>query len=140
MLTGPSGSGKSDLALRLIDRGAILVSDDAVSMTLVDGTLMIATAPNIKGKIEIRGVGICEVEAVSPVPLRLVVELCSDIERMPPASLWTDICDFDVPLLQLAPFEASAPVKLEYAYRAVIDAGCMPVARNISQTAESNRR
>lgn len=136
LLTGPSGSGKSDLALRLIDRGARLISDDAVSINVADGTLMLATAPNIEGKMEVRGIGICDVEAMSPVPLRLVVELCADIPRMPPEGLTTKILDFDVPFVRLAPFEASAPIKLEYALCAVIDAGHMPVAKNLSDDAE----
>ena len=62
LITGPSGCGKSDLALRLLDRGFELVSDD---QTIVkrDGDRLVATAPpNIAGKLEVRGIGIVEVE------------------------------------------------------------------------------
>lgn len=137
LLTGPSGSGKSDLALRLIDRGAKLVSDDAVSIYLVDGTLMLATAPNIEGKIEVRGIGIFEVDTVSPVPLRLVVDLCPDVERMPLPCLTTHIRSYDIPYFALVPFEPSAAIKLEYALRTVIDDGRWPVAMNNSNEPES---
>src|SRR6478672_11358165 len=83
LISGPSGSGKSDLALRLIDRGYTLVSDD---QTIVrrDGDLLIASAPpTIAGKLEIRGVGIVEMEAASDVPIALYVELTSEIMRLP---------------------------------------------------------
>src|SRR3954468_19602333 len=83
LITGPSGSGKSDLALRLLDRGFSLVSDD---QTIVrrDGDRLIASAPpTIAGKLEIRGIGIVEMEAAKDVPVALLVELTSDIQRMP---------------------------------------------------------
>ena len=64
LITGPSGSGKSDLALRLLDRGFALVSDDQ-TMVKRDGDRLLATAPpNIAGKLEIRGIGIVEMEPV----------------------------------------------------------------------------
>ncbi len=137
LITGPSGSGKSDLALRLIDRGAKLVSDDAVAINLVDGKLMLATAPNIEGKIEVRGIGICDVDTVSLMPLRLVVDLCSDVERMPPSCRTTHIRSYDIPYFALVPFEPSAAIKLEYALRTVIDGGRWPVAMKNSNEPES---
>src|SRR6059058_6250326 len=83
LISGPSGAGKSDLALRLLDRGFTLVSDD---QTIVrrDGERLVATAPpNIAGKLEIRGIGIIEIECVDNVPVALLVELTSDIQRLP---------------------------------------------------------
>src|SRR6476469_1669496 len=80
LITGPSGAGKSDLALRLIDRGFTLVSDD---QTIVkrDGDRLLATAPpTIAGKLEIRGIGIVEMDRVSDVPVALLIELTSDIQ------------------------------------------------------------
>ena len=64
LIAGPSGAGKSDLALRLIDRGFTLVSDD---QTIVkrDGDRLLASAPpTIAGKLEIRGIGIVDMETV----------------------------------------------------------------------------
>jgi HPr kinase/phosphorylase len=95
LLVGPSGSGKSDLALRLIDRGATLVSDDAVELTAGDGHLMLTGAPNITGKIEIRGIGICLADAISSAPLRLVVELVQTVERLPSSDHTIDMAGFD---------------------------------------------
>src|SRR5437764_9928700 len=83
VISGPSGAGKSDLALRLLDRGFTLVSDD---QTIVrrDGERLLATAPpNIAGKLEIRGIGIVELDHVADVPVALLVELTSEIQRLP---------------------------------------------------------
>src|SRR3954447_2027763 len=86
MLEGPSGSGKSDLALRLIDRGASLVSDDYTIVAARGGRLR-ATAPErIAGKLEIRGVAIVELPALTDVPLCLVAELDEAPERLPEAA------------------------------------------------------
>src|SRR5579872_4632333 len=75
LISGPSGSGKSDLSLRLLDRGFTLVSDDQ-TIIKKDGNRLVASAPqNIAGKLEIRGIGIVEVERTDNVPVALIVEL-----------------------------------------------------------------
>src|SRR6059058_243634 len=80
LISGPSGSGKSDLALRLLDRGFTLVSDDQ-TIVKKDGARLLASAPpTIAGKLEIRGIGIVEVERTDNVPVGLIVELTSDIQ------------------------------------------------------------
>src|SRR5207237_6122820 len=67
LITGPSGSGKSDLALRLLDRGFTLVSDDQ-TIVRKDGDRLLASAPpTIAGKLEIRGIGIIEMERIDNV-------------------------------------------------------------------------
>ena len=137
LLIGPSGSGKSDLALRLIDRGAVLISDDAVELSVAGNQPMLAAAPNIAGKMEIRGVGICLVKSTNFAPLRMVAELANSVDRLPDDNLTTGLAGFDVPLLKLVPFEVSAAIKLEYALRCVVDAGRWPVARIMPDKAES---
>ena len=83
LITGPSGAGKSDLTLRLLDRGFQLVSDDQ-TIVRKDGERLLASAPPmLAGKLEIRGLGIVELERVDNVPVALLVELRSDIQRMP---------------------------------------------------------
>src|SRR6478752_5882906 len=68
LITGPSGSGKSDLALRLLDRGFTLVSDDQTILKK-DGTRLIASTPmTIAGKLEVRGLGIIDMERTDNVP------------------------------------------------------------------------
>jgi HPr kinase/phosphorylase len=137
LLLGPSGSGKSDLALRLIDRGAKLVSDDAVPVDTKDGLPILTVADNIEGKLEVRGVGICTVAHTPTAPLRLVAQLAQHVERFPQGNLRMTINDFSVPLAQIAPFEASAVIKLEYALRSVVDADIWPVALEGAYAPES---
>ena len=115
LISGPSGSGKSDLALRLLDRGFILVSDDQ-TMVRLDGHRLIASAPaNIAGMLEVRGIGIVEVEHVDDVPIALLVELTSDIERMPDGSPARSILGVQVPLVAIDSTAASAASKVAVA-------------------------
>ncbi|MFN3620458.1 HPr kinase/phosphorylase [Sphingorhabdus sp.] len=137
LLRGPSGSGKSDLALRLVDRGARLIGDDIVQLDASDGLPVIRCAPNIVGQIEVRGVGICSVDYVQSAPLRMVVEFATEIDRMPPEHQQALLIDYAVPLLMLDPFQASSALKVELALRSVIDAGLMPVAMQDAAANES---
>lgn len=116
MITGPSGSGKSDLALRLLDRGFTLVSDD---QTIVkrDGERLVANSPpNIAGKLEIRGIGIVDVDHVGNVPVALLVELTSDIQRIPDDSRDRVILGARVPMILIDALTASAPSKVALAF------------------------
>jgi len=115
LIAGPSGSGKSDLALRLLDRGFTLVSDD---QTLIkrDGDRLLASAPaNIAGKLEIRGIGIVEMEAVSDIPVALMVELTSDIQRLPDNAGERPVLGVSLPLVSIDAMTASAPSKVALA-------------------------
>lgn len=113
LLRGPSGSGKSDLALRLIDGGARLVADDQVELRR-DGRRLLARAPAIlSGRIEIRGIGIVTLPYVTEAALHGVVDLVAPeaVERMP-ESRRVVLLDTDLPAVSLAPFEASAAAKV----------------------------
>jgi serine kinase of HPr protein (carbohydrate metabolism regulator) len=115
LICGPSGSGKSDLALRLLDRGFTLVSDDQ-TIVRKDGDKLLASAPpTIHGKLEIRGVGIVEMETVADVPLALCVELTSDIQRLPDDSRERLVLDVQLPLISVDAMTASAPSKVALA-------------------------
>jgi serine kinase of HPr protein (carbohydrate metabolism regulator) len=115
LITGPSGSGKSDLALRLLDRGFTLVSDDRTILRK-DGDRLMATAPpNIARKLEIRGIGIIDMEAVGDVPVALLVELTSDIQRLPDDSRERPILGVRLPLITIDAMTASAPSKVALA-------------------------
>ena len=115
LISGPSGSGKSDLALRLLDRGFTLVSDD---QTIVrrDGDRLIATAPpTLAGKLEVRGIGIVEMERLDNVPIALIVELTSDIQRLPDDSRERPILGVALPVISIDAMTASAPSKVAVA-------------------------
>jgi HPr kinase/phosphorylase len=116
LLRGASGSGKSDLALRLIDAGARLVADDRTDL-IVEGGRLVASAPApISGQLEVRGIGIVTLAHVARSPVGLVVDLvgAGDIERLPEPRQCRYL-EIDVPLIALAPFEGSAPAKLRAA-------------------------
>jgi serine kinase of HPr protein (carbohydrate metabolism regulator) len=115
LISGPSGSGKSDLALRLLDRGFTLVSDD---QTIVrrDGDRLVASAPpTIKGKLEIRGIGIVEMNTVSDVPVALFVELTSEIMRLPDDRRDRPVLGVNLPLVSVDALTASAASKVALA-------------------------
>ncbi|WP_044560588.1 HPr kinase/phosphorylase [Azospirillum sp. B4] len=122
LLRGPSGSGKSDLALRLVDAGARLVADDQVILT-ADASLplLTATAPRrLAGLIEVRGVGILPAPSVPSAPVRLVVDLvaATAVPRLPDADLLT-LAGVPLPRVALWPFAASAPAALRLALAAL---------------------
>lgn len=119
LLLGPPGAGKSDLALRLLDHGARLVSDDQTELNRQENRLIARAPATLHGLLEVRGIGIVNVEALSEVPVALAIDLVpgDSIERMPePAKV--RLLDFEVPLFRLDPFQASAPAKLRLAVRA----------------------
>ena len=123
MLRGPSASGKSDLGLRLIDAGGRLVADDRTELTLSGGAVRASAPKEITGRMEVRGIGIMEVPTVPETRLALVVELvgAEDVERLPEPET-ADVLGVALPLVRLAPFEASAPAKVR------------TVLKNLSQT------
>src|SRR5215211_8531578 len=98
LLRGPSGSGKSRLAFDLILAGrsgklpaSVLVGDDRVYLEVAEGQLVVRPARQLKGLIEIRGLGIRRCDFVEQAVVGLVVDLsAADAERMPaPEALLT---------------------------------------------------
>jgi serine kinase of HPr protein (carbohydrate metabolism regulator) len=120
LIRGEPGSGKSDLALRLIDGGARLVADDQVELRQQDGAA-IATPPEaLAGYLEVRGIGVVAVDCVADARLSLIVDLADrdTIERMPEPRTET-VAGVTVPVIRLDPFAASAAAKLRLAVRAL---------------------
>jgi hypothetical protein len=117
LLLGESGSGKSDLALRLIARGAKLVSDDRTDLSVERGGL-IARAPSVlRGLIEVRGLGIIALPSAAKARVALAVSLGGVKARLPRREFYGSQFGLSapVPLIRLAPFEASAPEKIALA-------------------------
>ncbi|WP_174502669.1 HPr kinase/phosphorylase [Acidiphilium sp. C61] len=108
LLLGPSGSGKSDLLLRLLDRGFSLVSDDQVS---IEGEFASAP-PSLLGIIELRGLGLFKVPATRIARLRLAVQLGNEQDRLPFPKRNAEL---NVPEIFIDPRLDSAPIKVQWA-------------------------
>jgi len=113
LLTGVSGSGKSDLALRLIDRGAQLVSDDYTDLTVESGSLVARAPATIAGLIEVRGLGIINIGALDSAIVRLHIALDAPGTRLPDAPEYRFFIGVRIRHYVLAALECSAPIKLE---------------------------
>lgn len=118
LLTGPSGSGKSDLALRLIAAGAELVADDRTDLFVRRGCLYAKSPIRIAGLMEIRGIGILALPHVREAKIALVAHLGRSGARLPEHRVWRPPAALRLPaeaappVVSIAPFEASAPAKL----------------------------
>jgi HPr kinase/phosphorylase len=119
LLRGPSGAGKSDLALRLIEAGGRLVADDQTHVAKAGRGLIATPPPALAGLIEVRGVGIVTLPStrrLARAPVSLLVDLVAadKIERLP-EPVQEMLQGVQLSRLELAPFEASAVVKLQLA-------------------------
>lgn len=119
LICGRSGSGKSDLALRLIDRGAMLVSDDYTIIHNQSGALLASAPANIRGKIEVYAIGIIELEHIQNVPIALIVTIDEAVARMPDEHARRNIAGIALPVISVSPHHASAPIKIEIALNAL---------------------
>ena len=117
LIAGRSGAGKSDLALRLIDRGARLVSDDYIEIRAGGGRAFASAPATIRGQIEVRGIGLVAFDSVQDVPVALLVDLDGGPARLPEALESRLLAGVAIPVCPLVGLEPSAPLKLELALR-----------------------
>jgi len=121
LLQGESGSGKSDIALRMIEsKGAELVADDAVEIFIHNGELWGKAPDNLKGMLEVRGIGIVKYPYVNDFAVDMAVELKNkpeEIERMP-IKQHEIILGLEINKIDLYAKESSAPDKIVAALRA----------------------
>ena len=122
LLVGGSGTGKSDVALRLIDGGAQLVADDRTILFVANGALHGRAPDSIKGLMEIRGLGIVALPVRTRVKISLVVRLGREAERLPRAHFYhmpAGLKDVKpVPQIALDARYASTPAKIRAALAA----------------------
>jgi serine kinase of HPr protein (carbohydrate metabolism regulator) len=125
IILGTSGAGKSDLALRLVDEGAGLVSDDYVALEEHGNEVSASPPPTIEGLIEVRGLGLINVPFVQQTIVHLVVELVDRdaVPRLPdPDDTHYELLPGHmVPMIRLSAFDPSTPAKIRLAVRALRD-------------------
>ncbi|MFM9935063.1 MAG: HPr kinase/phosphatase C-terminal domain-containing protein [Novosphingobium sp.] len=118
LIEGPPGSGKSSLALALIDRGAERVGDDGVSLERRDAQLFASPVPATSGLLEVRNLGIIEVTPVMmAVPVALVVVLDRDAPRFITEAEHTIRHGISLPLIRLWPDSPVLALRAERALR-----------------------
>lgn len=116
LIEGVPGSGKSSLALALIDRGAQLIGDDGVRLELDGDRVIAAPPPNIAGKLEIRGVGIIDLPATS-APVALILALDEEAPRFPDPVPVQELLGQTIPRLLFRAEDANAAIRAEWALR-----------------------
>lgn len=103
LIFGPPGSGKSSLALALMDRGAVLIGDDGVIITAREGRLHASPPPHIAGLIEVRNVGLLTRPVASSAPLALALRLDPAAVRLPDGPEHAAFEGIDLPCIALWP-------------------------------------
>lgn len=118
LLFGASGAGKSDLALRLIDEGATLVSDDYTDLAVRRGALLAKAPANIWGQMEVRGLGIMRMVPLDDAPVSLIVDLGVPPERLPEPTSRT-LLDIAIPVVAIDARSPSANAKVRLALEVI---------------------
>lgn len=128
ILRGPPGSGKSDLALRLVDEGARLVADDLCALVFEKPHVVAVPPKHFPGCIEVRGLGILPVPSSGPVPIFLVCDLVpkGESERLPDTD-YLELCTVAIRLIRADPFQVSTPARIRLALR-VASGDIVPVS------------
>ena len=115
LIEGAPGSGKSSLALALIDRGAVLIGDDGVTLKVRGGKLYASPPPNIAGLFEVRNLGLLEFPTVADLPIALVVRLDLAAERFIDAAEQVELGGVALPMVRLWPGGEVLALKVELA-------------------------
>ena len=103
LIEGAPGSGKSSLALALIDRGAQLVGDDGVTLTVCGGRLLAGSPPHTDGLIEVRNIGLIVMPAARNVAIALVLRLDSAAPRFVEVAERAQLMGLSLPMIRLWP-------------------------------------
>ena len=130
LLRGASGAGKSDLAYRFLKlpieysgEALHLIADDQVGLARLGNAIRVSPPATIAGRLELRNIGIVEMPYLTDVELGFIVDLRaqSEIARLPDWTKTEEILGLPIPIIALAPFEASAPLKLRAAFNKIAE-------------------
>jgi HPr kinase/phosphorylase len=121
LFRGPTGSGKSDLALRLIDSGSRLIADDYTELSLENAAIIARAPQTIRGLLEVRGIGILKIGGALQTSLGVMIDLVTpeQVERQP-LDQSEELLGVHVPLFRLFPLEASGPAKVRLIVRQIM--------------------
>lgn len=117
LIEGPPGSGKSALALALMDRGARLVGDDGTLLAAINGQLIAAPHPNTRGQMEIRNLGIIPFEVCDEIPIALIIALDGNAPRFIEAATVSEREGITIPQINIWPESNPPALKVEHALR-----------------------
>lgn len=115
LIEGLPGSGKSSLALALIDRGAVLVGDDGVLLERCGDRLHASPAPAISGKLEVRNIGLLTFPTLASVPIALIAQLDPAAPRFRGAPEWTERAGVRLPAIAMWPDSPVLAMRAELA-------------------------
>ncbi len=115
IVEGPPGSGKSSLALALIDRGARLIGDDGLVLIARGDRLCASPAPRIAGLLEVRNLGLLDFPYVADIPVALVLRLDDSAPRLIEAAEATMLAGIALPLVRLWPHSPVLALRAEQA-------------------------
>lgn len=115
LIEGPPGSGKSSLALELIDRGAVLVGDDGVLIGSRDGALVARPHPHTRGLLEVRNLGLIAFPVREGARVALAIRLDPDAPRFTEGPEELTIAGVTVPLARFTPATPQMAIKAELA-------------------------
>lgn len=142
LIQGEAGTGKSEAALGLLDRGHRLVADDAVRVTGGAGATPRGEAPPLlAGRLAVRGLGVLDVARLfgtaavaASAPVTLVIRLAESNDANPLHGAWTrtDLLGASLPAITLRPARA-LPLLIEIALRRQAGGGETAAAALIRQ-------
>lgn len=117
LIEGAPGSGKSMLALALIDRGAVLIGDDGVTLEKRGDRLIASPPPNIAGLLEVRNLGLLQFPVASDIPVALVLRIDPEAPRFVDAAERVELGGVDLPLVRVWPGGSELALKAELALK-----------------------
>jgi serine kinase of HPr protein (carbohydrate metabolism regulator) len=115
LIEGPPGSGKSSLALALLDRGAVLIGDDSVLLSAFEGRLSAFCHPETRGLLEVRNLGLLTFPVCESAPVVLVIRLDEEAPRFIESAERAELAGAEIPMVRLWPGGPVLHLKAELA-------------------------